>query len=216
MTQEAPLIRQSGLALMGAGVLVIIVNAVITPLLPRGVPFSDVAASTAFVWRQSLAAVAAALLMFGAIGLYLRQADRTGWFGAFAFATALVGSALLLATEWLQLFEVRDVALRAPETLNRLDAAGVGLDDIGAMAAMAVFVAGWIALAVSSRRSGLFPRHATTLVIAGLFATPFLSAVLPSLLAGAIGNAILGAGWMWLGWDMWRSKTAVIASHLPY
>lgn len=181
----------------------------VTPLLPRGVPFSEVAASTAFLWRQSLAAVAAALLMFGSIGLYLRQAERTGRFGAIAFVLALLGSALLLATEWLQLFEVRDVAIRAPETLDRLDAAGVGLDDVGAMAALTVFVAGWIALAVSSRRSGLFPRHATTLVIAGLFATPFLSVALPPLIAGAIGNALLGAGFIWLGSGLARGSSRV-------
>ena len=52
--------------------------------------------------------------MFGSVGLYLRQAERAGRFGAVAFAVALLGSALVLATEWVQLFDIRDLALRAP------------------------------------------------------------------------------------------------------
>ena len=43
MTNSAPLIKESGRALMVAGALVVVVNAVITPLLPHNVPFSVVA-----------------------------------------------------------------------------------------------------------------------------------------------------------------------------
>ena len=201
-------VRGCGLALAAAGVLTIVVNAVLTPLLPSGATFAATAASVAFLWRQSVAAVAAALLMFGAIGLYLRQVDRCGPFGAAAFALALVGSALLLATEWIQIFEIRDLAVRAPDVLNRLDGEGVGLDDLGAMAAMATLVVGWIALAITTRRSGLLSRTAPNVVIAGFFATPFLSTVLPPLLAGALGNTILGVGLAWLGWELSRRPVA--------
>lgn len=202
MATPASFIRRSGLALIGAGALVVIVNVALTPLLPRGGSFADTASSTAFVWRQSLSAIAAILLMFGSIGVYLCQIGRAGRFAATAFAMALMGSALLLATEWTQIFEVRDLAIRAPDTLNRLDAEGIALDDVGALIAFSVLTVGWIALAAVSRRSGLFPRHAPTLVIAGFFATPFLSAVLPPLVAGAIGNTVLGCGWIWMGRSM--------------
>ena len=199
MSAYASFIRSSGAALICAGALIVIVNAVITPLLPRGGTLADTVSSTSFLCRQTLAALAALCLMFGAIGLYLRQARLSGRAGAVAFVLALSGSALLLATEWTQIFEVRDLGLRAPDTLNRLDAEGMALDDIGALIAFATLVLGWLALAVVSHRSRLFPRRATTLVIAGFFATPFLSAALPPLVAGAIGNTILGAGFIWLG-----------------
>jgi|CXWL01.1.fsa_nt_gi hypothetical protein len=199
MATLASFIRRSGLCLIGAGALVVIINVALTPLLPRGGSFADTVSSAAFVWRQSLSALAAVLLMFGSMGVYLRQMHGAGRFVAPAFAMALVGSALLLAIEWTQVFEVRDLAMRAPDTLNRLDAEGMALDDVGALIAFAALTVGWIALSAVSRRSGLFPRHAPTLVIAGFFATPFLSAVLPPIVASAIGNTVLGCGWIWMG-----------------
>ena len=196
---HAGFIRWCGLALIAAGALTLIVNALATPMMPRGGALSATAASTAFLIRQSLAAGAALLLALGATGLYVRQADRMRRLGALAFAMAFAGSVMLFAVEWTQLFEVRDLARRAPDTLDRLDAGGIGLDDIGAMTALAVLVIGWISLAAVTMRAGIMPRRAALLVVAGLFATPFLSAVLSPVAAAAIGNALLGAGWIWLG-----------------
>ena len=192
-------IRSAGAALAAAGVLTIIVNGVVTPMLPRGAPFADVAASTPFLVRQSLAALTAILLMFGLVGLHLRQMEAVGRFGAIAFVLAFTGTALLLGVEWTQIFEVRDMAAREPDALNRLDAGAMNLADIGAMIALAVLVTGWLALAIAMLRGAVFPRRAVWLVVAGLFATPFLSAVMPPLVASAIGNALLGSGWIWLG-----------------
>ena len=202
VSSQGTFVRWCGLALASAGALTIIVNAVVTPLMPRGGALSLTAVSTPFLVRQSLAAAAALCLVLGAAGLYLRQSDRLRSFGAIAFALAFAGSVMLFAVEWTQLFDVRDLARRSPETLDRLDAAGVGLDDIGAMIALAVFAAGWIALAIATIRGGVLSRRAAWLVIAGLFATPFLSAALPPVAAGAAGNALLGTGWIWLGYEL--------------
>lgn len=199
MSSHAVFVRWCGCALTVAGALVIVINAGVTPLMPRGGALSDTAASTAFLVRQSLAAAAALLLALGAVGLYLRQVDRMRRFGATAFGFAFAGSVMLFAVEWTQLFEVRDLAGRAPDVLNRLDAAGVGLDDIGAMSALAVLSIGWIALAGATLRAGVLPRRAAWLVIAGFFATPFLHALVPPVVAGALGNVVLGSGWIWLG-----------------
>lgn len=94
-------LRWTGAALAAGGALTFLINACLTPLLPRAVSFAETVASPIFPWRAGMAAAAAALLMFGSVGLYLRQAERAGRFGAVAFAVALLGSALVLATEWL-------------------------------------------------------------------------------------------------------------------
>ena len=185
------------------GLLTFLVNAMLTPLLPHHVSFEITAASQVFLWRQSASAVAAAMLLFGCAGLHLRQADRAGKFGTVAFLLAFVGSALVLAVEWNEIFIVRDLAFRAPAALRILDGGrGASLYDLGAVIPLAVFALGWLALAGSTLRLGILSRHAAGLVIAGLLATPLLTAALPELWGGVVGNAILAAGWIWLGYDV--------------
>lgn len=206
------LLRWTGAALAAGGALTFLINACLTPLLPRAASFAQTAASPIFPWRQGAAAVAAALLIFGSIGLYLRQVERAGRFGAVAFVVSLLGSALLLATEWVQLFDYRDFALRAPETLTKLQAGpGPTRSDVGAMIALAAFALGWIALAVVTLRARLLSRRAALLVIAGFFATPLLQPVLPGVWGAIVGNAILGGGWCWLGYEIGASPRQSIS-----
>ena len=202
-------LRLSGCALAFGGALTFLINAILTPFLPKGVLFSTVAASPIFLWRQSASALAAMLLLFGAVGLYLRQSKRSSWFGAVAFAIAFVGSALLVASEWDQIFETRDLALRAPATLNALDSGrGLSLSNLGALIAIGTFTVGWIALAGWTLRIGVFPRRAAALVVAGFFLIPLLHAALPGSSGDILGNGVLGAGWLWLGMDMYWSSSS--------
>lgn len=199
-------VRCAGLALALGGALTLIVNAVLTPLVPAHEPFAKTASSWVFLWRQGASALAAVLLLLGSVGLHLRQAGRTGRFGALAFAVAFLGGGLLLAAEWADVFLVRTLALRAPEALRALEGDhGPGPYDVGAMAAVGIFAIGWIALAASTLRAGVLPRRAAWLVIAGLLSTPLLAAVLPGAWGAVVGNGVLGAGWLWLGHGLRRS-----------
>ena len=195
------LLRWTGWALAAGGALTILINIGLAPLvLAHGRPLTETAATTAFVWRQSLSALAAALLLFGSIGLYLRQADRAGRFGALAFVMAFLGTSLLLAWEWIDIFILRDLALRAPDALRMLEESkGLHLYDLGAMIPVALFTLGWIVLAISTFRVCQPLRRAAALVIAGFFAIPLLSAVLGPLWGGVLGNLVLGSGWIVLG-----------------
>ena len=130
------MLRWSGFALAAGGVLTFLINAEFTPALQSHAPFAQTAASSLFLWRQSASALAAALLLFGSMGVYLRQADRLGAGGMVAFLMALLGSSLLLATEWTEIFLVRTLALRAPAALHALDTGhGTNFYDIGSIAA---------------------------------------------------------------------------------
>jgi hypothetical protein len=195
--------RWTGACLVGAGLLTFLINALLTPLLPH----EGVYTSPIFLWRQSASALAAGLLMFGAIGVHLQQSRRAGAFGAVAFAVALVGSALLLAEEWNGIFLMRDLARRVPDAIVRLDAGpGLKLYDLGSLIPLTAFVGGWIALAASTIRTQALSRRAAGLVIAGFFAIPLLSALLPGVWGGVIGNAILGGGLAWLGLDLVKAS----------
>ena len=48
--------RWGGLALLSAGVLELVVNSGLTPVLPRGVPFAQTINSPVFAWRDTIAA----------------------------------------------------------------------------------------------------------------------------------------------------------------
>lgn len=120
------------MALIGGGALTLLINVVHTPALPHHVSFATTAASNIFLWRQGASALAAVLLLIGCVGLYLRQAERAGHFGVFAFTLVLVGTALALEVEWREVFDVYDFARRAPDALNALDAEkGLSLSNRG-------------------------------------------------------------------------------------
>jgi hypothetical protein len=205
--------RSAGLALICAGVLNVVTNSVLTPLLPRGVSFAHTVASPAFAWRESVAAVGAVLLLFGTVGLYLRLSERVGKPGAVAFGLAFCGSALLLGVEWSQLFDIRDFARRAPDALDALNAKhGLSLSDIGALIVLGIFTIGWLGLAGVAIWARSVSRMAASLVIAGFFLIPMLQLLLPGLLGAIVGNVVLGVGWTWLGVELWRGR---VATHQP-
>jgi hypothetical protein len=191
----------------GAGVL--LVNLAFDPFLPRHVSYAEVAASSIHLWRSTASSICAAMLLFGSVGLYLCQAERAGGVGACAFAVAFLGSALLLGNEWTQIFDVRDFARRAPDALNALNAAhGPTLSDIGAIIVLSTFSLGWIGLAISTWRTHPANRGAAWLVTAGFFAIPLLNALFAAPWDAILGNAILGAGFAWLGYNTVKNARA--------
>src|SRR5688500_12965408 len=100
---HAGFLRSCGLALQAAGALIIVINAIITPLVPHGDGLAVTVVSPMFLARQLLAAVAAVLLALGAVGLYLRQDDVLRPAGRGALAAAFVSSITLFALEWTQI-----------------------------------------------------------------------------------------------------------------
>ena len=202
-----------GFGLAVAGALTLLGNAVFTPLLNPDASFAETASSSVFLWRQSVSALAALLLLPGCLALYLRQADRTGLASAGAFVLTFFGSAALFAHEWSQVFVIHDIALRAAGALETIDAAeGPSLLDVGAMIAFVTFVLGWIAFSISLLRAGSGKRVGPILVIVGLFATPILGAALSVAWGAVIGNAVLGSGWIVLAGELAISGPASEAS----
>ena len=200
------LLAMVGVALIAGGVLTFFVNAGLTPLLQSGAPYPVTAASAAFLWRQSLSALATMLILIGSIGLYLRHADRAGRFGAISFLLTFVGGVMLFANEWCQVFVVRGLALNAPDALAELEAVeGLNAFDVGAIAALTTFTLGWLTFSASLLRTGAYMRRGPITLVAGFFAVPLFGACLPNPWGFIVGNAVLGAGWVFLGYDLLHS-----------
>lgn len=199
------LAKWTGGALCIAAVFLVAINAGLTPLLPDGA-FSQLAASEIFLWRQCLAAMTAFLMTLGIIGIFSAQAARVSFFGRAAFFVALAGGLALFATEWAQIFIVRDLSLTNPAALDQLeDAPGLTLFDIGALAAFSAFALGWVLLAISTMLARVFSRWSAALVVIAFFATPALGAF--GVWGAAAGSALIAVAWVALGVQLFRMKS---------
>ncbi len=198
--------KLGGIAVISGGTLLIVVNVLVTPMLDLEVPFTEMMASNVYLWRLSLAALAVFLLMAGCPSLHAYQAARSGSFGKVSFSLAFLGCALLFAHEWAQVFYVHSLAVTAPEALQAMeDAEGMNVYDMEAVIVIVTFTLGWIAFAASMLRARVFYRLAPILVIAGFFAIPLFTAVTTIKLGGALGNAVLGSGFILLGREALRN-----------
>ncbi|MFI4920773.1 MAG: hypothetical protein ACHQAZ_03925 [Gammaproteobacteria bacterium] len=199
-------LRWTGIALMGGGLLTILINVGMTPFLPQHASLEVTAASSIFPWRQGASGVAVILTLLGSVGLYAWQAEKAGKFGAAAFVVAFTGTALALCIEWTETFLVRDLAATAPEALHALDTRhGLGLYDLGALISLGIFALGWIMLAASTLRLGL-ARWGAWILIAGFFLNPILGGITHgNLVALIVGACIPGIGWLLLGNDLRRA-----------
>src|SRR5258706_12326086 len=109
--------RGCGRALLLGGALTILINVVITPLLPRDQGSAAAMSTGIFLLRQSASGVAALLLVFGCLGLHLVQRTVSGIFGAVAFFTAFLGGCLLFAVEWVDVFVLHPLAQTSADVL---------------------------------------------------------------------------------------------------
>jgi hypothetical protein len=197
-------LRWTGAALCVAAILLVIINVVFTPQLPEGA-FSSLAQSQVYFWRQCLAALTAFLMTFGIVGVFSAQADRVSFFGRAAFLIALAGGMALFATEWAQIFIIRDFALHNPAAIDQLeDLPGLTLFDLGALAAFGVFALGWVLLAVSALFARVFTRWSAGLVLIAFFVTPALGAF--GVWGAAGGSVLIAIGWIALGVQIFRIK----------
>lgn len=202
--------RLSGMAVAAGGVTLIIVNAVFTPMLALDAPFTEMMASTAYLWRLSLAALTAFLFLVGCPGLHAYQTGRSGLFGQLAFGLTFVGCAMLFAHEWAQVFFMHSMAMVAPDALQAIDdAEGIDIFELEGVIVLVTFTLGWIAFAISMLLARVFAPLGPALVIAGFFAIPLISAVTSVKLGGALGNAVLGSGFILLGRELFSSAAGV-------
>lgn len=190
----------SGAALIGGGVVTMFVNAVLSPMMPYDAPFAELASSTVFLWRLALAALGVLLLLLGFPGLLHRAGERLSLVGGCAFAVAFVGTALLFAHEWSQVFFVRPLAFVAPDALQAMeDVKGPDAFEIEGIVVLAVFTLGWIALSIALIVGRTLSLFGPLLIIAGFFAIPILTVSGLGLWGAILGNVVLSSGWIVLG-----------------
>ena len=200
-------IRLCGVTLILGGIFFVITNSVLTPLINYDDPISDVARSSAFIYRMTAAAIAVGFLLFGSMGLFLFQIKNMDVFGFLSFIVVFFGNAFTLANEWYQIFVIPDLATIDSEALISLDkTAGFSLYNIGTMVALFTFTIGWILFCISMLRIGKIARLAPIMILTGLVGIPLVSLISTPAWGGTIGTAIMGIAFVLLGRDLFTSQ----------
>jgi len=189
--------RDCGAALIIGGVLLILLNAVFTPLMPTDDGEAAVRTSWPYLVRLSLAVAAAITYVLGTVGLRLAQGDRAGRYDQLAFWVAFVGNCLLVGLEWSNVFVLRPVAQVAPEALEALDDAPLLM--AGFASGAGLFTLGWILMAVSVLRTRVTARWAPITVLAGFALAAALGASPLGPTGMIIGSVVIGVGFVGLG-----------------
>lgn len=204
------LLRWSGLASILAGVL----YAIATVLHPAG---EDVPAilSAAWIPAHAIGWVANLLLLLGLIGLYGRQAEKTGWLGLLGFVLAFLGVTVESGGNYGSVTLMPDFAATVPDALTTL----MNRPPFDFPVAVVVFgltmmvsrTLGFLLLGVAILRADGLPRWAGLLLILGVLLA-FGSGVSP--LIGGVAAVTFGLGLAWLGYALWLDKGMVEAKNL--
>jgi len=161
------------------------------------------------------------LLVFGLVGLYLRQADRAGRLGLIGFLLALFGSAALVNTSVLfEVFMLPFIAAQqsAPKSaFDLIDPAGplAGALWVSTAGSVASGV-GFILTAIATVRAGVLPRWPGLLLITGLVLAT-IGLMIPRLWFFLnVGGVVSGSGMAGLGYALWSKKiTAEAPAQIP-
>lgn len=209
------LIRWTGLAAMGAG----IIFAVIQPIHPPDVISS--VTTTKWVVIQSFKWAMCLLGLLGVLGLYVRQVKETGWLGLAGYLLFSLFYALTLAFVFLEAFVLPLLATEAPKFVEGFlgiingAASEVSLGALPTlyMAASAGYVLGGLLFGIATFRAGILPRWAGALMAVGALA-PFVLAMLPHPLDRTFAVP-MGVALVWLGYSLWSEKQAQTPNPVP-
>ncbi len=209
------LIRWSGVAAMGAG----IIFAGIQPIHPPDVLASVTTTAWAIIMPLKLAMCL--LFLIGIAGLYARQAEKAGWLG-------LAGFLLLSLSWWLQtgyvFAEAFILPVLAPAAPAFVDSflgivnGSPGEMGIGALPAVyailsILYLLGGLLFGIATFRAGVLPRWPAGLLAVAAALTP-LAALLPHAIQ-RYAAVPMGLALAWLGFALWSERRARAAEAVP-
>ena len=198
------LIRWGGPAAMLAGALLIAADLLSLAISPKE-PSVESLTSGPYAVQSVLKLVAAALLLFGLFGLYVRQVETAGVLGLAGFLAAFAGTVLTVGVFWATAFFAPFVAAGDPVWFD----AGEGPTGRLAVAfavSDAFFVLGWLLFGVATLRARIYPRAAAVLLIVG--AVPVFGTL---LVVGLPTGILFSAAVAWLGYALWSGKSSAAA-----
>ena len=146
------------------------------------------------------------LMLFGLVGLYARQVEKTGWLGLVGFVLAFIGTVLVDSIFVMASTVIHVVAVQAPALFDQAAAPPT----FGVLVVVLGYILGYILFGIATMRAGVLPRGSGLLLIIGS-AMFMISEAVPlnaslSHLIVTIGDVIFGAGFVWMGFALWSEK----------
>jgi hypothetical protein len=134
------------------------------------------------------------LLVFGLLGLYLRQQNEFGVFGFIVFVISMIGTVLWAGFMWVGAFVVPVLQERAPELANN---APPGLANVGLQISLYTFFIGLFLFSILTAIKGILPRWAAIILIL----VPILNFI---PYADAVSQPLAGISFIWLGISLYK------------
>ncbi len=210
-------IRWSGLAAMGAGILFIAIQAI----HPLDVLSSVTTSQWAIVHYLSL--VMDFLALLGITGLYARQVDKAGWLGLAGYLLFSLFWALDVALHFLEAFISPLLATEAPKVVEGFLAIVAGHASEINLGALPIiynldgfvgYLLGGLLFGIATFRAGILPRRAAGLLSVGivlpLLGSSFVQHPYDRIFAVPVGLALA-----WLGYALWSERREQASEPLP-
>jgi hypothetical protein len=143
------------------------------------------------------------LIVFGLIGLYLRQQRETGMFGQIATLVALLGTVTLFGTALLEV-----LAVPAGDQ-GEVYLGSVPVWMLVIFPSFALYVVGLLLFAIATWRARVLPRPAAAALAFGLLSGLTLKPFVPGVMA------VFGIAWIWLGVATLRPARASVTQPEP-
>jgi hypothetical protein len=201
------LIRWTGLAAMGAGILFIAIQAI----HPLDVLSSVTTARWAIVHYLGVAMCLLGLL--GLVGLYARQVEEAGWLGLTGYLLFSLFWAFTLAFQFIETFISPVLATETPNFVEGFLGIVTGAPselNLGALPTVymltgLLYMLGGLLFGIATFRAGILPRWAAGLLAFGIVLPLLASSLVPHpydrIFAVPVGLALV-----WLGYALWSEQ----------
>jgi hypothetical protein len=204
----AQLIRWSGLVNILAGILY-----ALETLLHPARDITKLAAITqqsvlgvSWYVSHTLGIAAGLLGLIGVIGLYIRQFDKLGWLGLAGFITTMLGTAMLAGSLVPDAYVFPALGSRAATAALLTVPGPFGAYWVFVAASGLLFVLGTAIFSIASVRAQVLSPWGFVLISVGAPLVGF-GPLLANIL-GLIGAVMLGLGYIWLGYALWKNPSA--------
>jgi hypothetical protein len=190
MRIEKPL-RLSGLVTLLAGVLLVVAEllTLFLSVLPLSLPLFAFNIQGFLGINGYLGILLAVLMQLGLVGLYTSQAKTLGVLGLVGFLIAFIGTRFVMNPSFVN-------PIIKPFLSPLGEASGALWGQLGVL--VLCFVVGWVLFGIATLRAGVYPRAASSLLIAG---TLILVLSLP------LSSVVFAAALAWMGYFLFRKSS---------